>query len=83
MADPIITPQMGLPIIEDGAATQEMHNWMAIITDAVNDGPPLTGTGTPEAVVVASVGRWFVDTAANDVYFKETGDGDTGWILTT
>ena len=40
----------------------------------------LTGTGTPEGNTVASEGRFYVDTAAPQLYFKETGDGDTGWI---
>lgn len=83
MAD-ILVPTFGTALIEGGVANLEMHDWMELVSGAVNDLRPLTGTGTPEAAVVASPGRWFVDTAAapgTGIYFKETGDGDTGWIL--
>jgi hypothetical protein len=83
----IIEPAFGDIIIEggggSGAATQYFQNWMESITQAVNDLQPLTGTSTPEGSVTASVGRWFVDTSTGDVYFKATGDGDTGWLITT
>jgi|GEM_PF-2888572 len=88
MADPIIVPAFGLPVVEEAGiiggmvSTQEFHNWMAQITEAVNNTPPLTGSGTPEGNIIASVGRWYVDTSAavgTGIYFKETGDGDTGW----
>lgn len=83
MAD-IIVPQWGQQITPNGIATQELLNWMADVTEAVNNIAPLTGTGSPEGVIIASVGRWYVDTGASpaDIYFKATGDGDTGWVLT-
>lgn len=68
----------------DGRPTFEFYNWMQLITDAVNALPPLTGTGSPETVVVSAPGRWYVDTAAAvgaGIYYKETGDGNTGWVL--
>ena len=84
MADPILVPTFGLSVTPDGRATEEFHTWMDQITNAVNEIRPLTGTGSPEGVETASVGRWYVDTGAavgTGIYFKETGDGDTGWIL--
>ena len=85
MAEPILVPTFGFEITPNGVATEEFHIWMEAMTEAVNDIRPLTGSGTPEASIVASVGRWFVDTAASpaDIYFKKTGDGDTGWVLTS
>lgn len=83
MADPISVPVFGLPILEGEAVTLEFQNWMAQVTDQLNATPPLTGTGTPEGNEIASVGRWYVDTSAavdTGIYFKETGDGDTGWV---
>jgi len=84
LPDPILVPTQGDELIIDGGANTPMHIWMEAITDAINNLAPLTGSGSPESVVVASVGRWYVNTAAatgTGVYFKQTGDGDTGWIL--
>ena len=59
---------------------ETFFRWTQAITDAVNALTVLTGTGTPEGSEIASPGRLYVDTAAPQLYFKETGDGDTGWI---
>lgn len=85
MADPIVVPNWGDELVEDSAATLEFQSWMSAITDAINNTPPLTGIGTPEGNEVSSVGRWYVDTnaAPADIYYKETGDGNTGWALTS
>lgn len=43
----------------------------------------LSGSGTPEASVIASVGSIYLRTAGGagtSVYFKETGAGNTGWV---
>jgi len=43
----------------------------------------LTGTGTPEAAVVAAVGALFLRTdggASTTLYVKESGAGNTGWV---
>ena len=86
MADPILIPDQNTRIVGEltSVSTLDMYLWMDSITTAVNNLQPLTGTGTPESSIVASVGRWYVDTSAGagtGIYFKETGDGDTGWIL--
>ena len=68
----------------DGYATEAFQIWMDQITTAVNNVPPLTGSGTPEGAVTASAGRWYVDTSAGSgtgIYYKESGDEDTGWVL--
>jgi len=79
----IISPALGDKIIQSDTANIELFTWMNEITDAINNAEILSGTGTPESAVTASVGRLYVDTATNDLYYKETGDGDTGWVLTT
>ena len=65
----------------DGLASVEFLTWLDQVTDAVNAIAPLTGSGSPEGVVTASVGRWYVDTdsAGTGIYLKESGDGNTGW----
>jgi hypothetical protein len=37
--------------------------------------------GSPEGVVTASPGAFRWDSAANTLYFKATGTGNTGWIV--
>lgn len=45
--------------------------------------PTLTGAGTPESVVIASIGNQYFDTTANVLYIKKTGGNTTtGWIAT-
>lgn len=41
-----------------------------------------TGTGSPESVITAPVGSIFMRTDnANSFYVKQTGTGNTGWVL--
>jgi hypothetical protein len=98
LTDPILVPNLGDMLTEEsGAATLLFHTWMEALNTQVADLTtqvetntadiaalaPLTGTGTPEAVVTADPGRWYVDTAVaagTGIYFKETGTGDTGWV---
>lgn len=83
MAD-ILSPAIGDVITPDGVATVELFVWMDSITQAVNSIQPLTGSGSPEGVTIAGPGRWYVDTdaaAGTGIYFKESGSGDTGWII--
>ena len=81
----ITAPERGFRYIkEDGRPEFAFADWVDFITQAVNNLPPLSGSGTPEANVSASVGRWYVDTAlaaGSGVYYKESGEGNTGWVL--
>lgn len=38
------------------------------------------GSGTPESSVASSVGNIYVDTTNNEIYYKKTGVGVTGWV---
>ena len=83
MAEPILVPTINDNLTENNLATVQFHAWMDSISEAVNNLQPLTGTASPEGSIIASPGRWFVDTSAADIYFKSSGDGDTGWLLAT
>jgi hypothetical protein len=79
----IQAPSQGFTLTVDGLADVDFQQWMEDVTAAANNSAPLAGTGTPESNQVAVVGRWYVDTAAavsSGIYFKETGEGDTGWV---
>ena len=84
MAEIIFTPTLGELIAPDGQATIAFQTWLDQVTIAANQSAPETGTGTPEGVIVASVGKWYVDTSAgagSGIYFKESGEENTGWVL--
>lgn len=44
-------------------------------------GGGLSGSGSPEGVETAGPGRTYVDTATGDLYVKQTGTGNTGWVM--
>jgi hypothetical protein len=80
----ILEPEISNFITKDGFMTEEFFAWVVGVSAAVNNLEPLTGSGSPEASIAASPGRWYVDTSAGagtGVYFKESGDGDIGWEL--
>jgi len=87
LAEIIIPPDIGVYItdpVSAGAATISFYTWMDQVSNAINNLQPLTGAGSPEAAVIASPGRWYVDTdaaAGAGIYFKESGDENTGWVL--
>ena len=84
MAEIIFTPTLGETLTPEGQATIAFQTWMDQVTIAANQSAPVTGSGAPEGAVVASVGKWYVDTAVGaggGIYFKESGEGDTGWVL--
>lgn len=39
----------------------------------------LNGSGSPEGVVTASPGASYLDTTNHQVYWKNSGTGNTGW----
>lgn len=67
----------GLQISGDGTVT------LAQIDTTTSGVSIFIGTGTPEAVVTASVGSLFLRTdggASTTLYVKESGTGNTGWV---
>ncbi len=42
-----------------------------------------SGAGSPETVLKASPGATYVDTNNGDLYVKQTGTGNTGWVIVT
>ena len=84
MAEPILVPNLGDVVTPNGISSIEFHTWMDQITNAANNSMPAVGAASPEGVIIASAGKWYVDTAATvgeGIYFKESGEGDTGWVL--
>jgi len=80
----IEVPQHGFVLIQPtGEAELDLQEWMENITNAVNNLQPLTGSGSPESVVTARRGRWYVDVSApvnEGIYLKEAGDLKVGWV---
>lgn len=78
-------PQLNIPIVDDnGAMLIEFGRWVLQITET----DIIIGSGSPEGVVVANVGREYMDTAgiAGAIkYIKRdadiAGDRSKGWIL--
>lgn len=82
----IIAPErFSLLINQDGTPSDRLSEWMEEITRQINLNTPLTGTGSPEGVLIAEPYQIYLDTSAgaeNIQYRKMTGTGNTGWILT-
>jgi hypothetical protein len=60
--------------------------WRGNITDTnggLNAYSELIGLGTPESVVTAPVGSLFQDQATGEMYRKNSGAGNTGWLKFT
>lgn len=51
---------------------------------AIADGPTIrAGSGAPEGVESAPPGSTWVDVATGDIYRKDSGTGNTGWVLSS
>lgn len=85
----LINPDSQFPIVDqNGNMTAEMFAFIEEATTRINNAEPIDGTGTPEASVIADVGRWYVDKSAAvgaGIYYKEldniAGDRSKGWVL--
>ena len=68
----------------NGMPTERAAEWCEAITSEVNLNTPIEGSGSPEGVVIASPRQRYMDTsgtASNILYIKQSGAGNTGWIL--
>lgn len=84
MGEIVQQPALGDIIIEGGVPSMQFYTWLDQVTKAVNNIEPLTGFGSPESIIIASAGRWYVDkgsAAGEGIYFKQSGDGSAGWVL--
>lgn len=86
--DAITSPERFTAIINDDSGnmvmTLRMAEFIDAITQQVNQNIPVSGTGSPEGVLVAEPLKSYLDTAAasgSNLYVKKTGAGNTGWIL--
>lgn len=80
----IIPPFQNLPISIDGRMTDQFRSW----TQSITRMDLIVGTGSPEGVVSAAIGREYMDdagTAGSIKYIKRdsaiAGDPKDGWIL--
>jgi hypothetical protein len=46
-------------------------------------GTNLSGSGSPEGSVVGTVGQGYVNTNNGNYWVKQTGTGNTGWVIVT
>lgn len=69
---------------QDGVLSDRLAQFLEDLTRQVNLSTVLTGSGSPEGVVTANVTQQYMDTAGGAgtiLYIKQTGNGNTGWIL--
>lgn len=80
-----VLDRLQLPHVTD----PEMQNAFKMVVDAIyglqdrRQNGPLTGKGSPEGVVTATVGTLYTRTdggAGTTLYVKESGTGNTGWV---
>ena len=80
------SPVPTTPIVDSkGWMNNNFRTWTQQTTREVNKLEILSGTGSPEGVVTADPTRQYMDDAgiAGAVtYIKQTGSGNTGWVLT-
>lgn len=54
----------------------------AVLIPPSGSGGTFNGTGSPQGVVVASPGQFYWDTAAHQMWVKDSGTNtNTGWLL--
>jgi len=72
-------------LINEDQMSQDFFVWSREVTDKLNFLTPATGAGSPEGVVTAEIGKFYIDTTAapgSVLYVKQFGSGSTGWVLT-
>ena len=82
----IIPPSPVEAAVDDkGTMLQRFMIWTQEMTDAVNFTTPTSGTGTPEAFISATTGKFYTDTVVPNLYWKSVddvaGDKTKGWLL--
>lgn len=68
----------------NGLLTLRGSEFFRILVRNVNLNTPITGIGSPEGVIAAEPTQRYMDTtgaAGSILYIKQTGVGNTGWIL--
>lgn len=78
------TPRAGDKITEEGVPTDQFQFLLESLEKAVNLNTPITGSGSPEGVVIADPYQIYLDTSGGTgtiEYRKMTGTGNTGWVL--
>ena len=66
-------------VSKDGKPTQAFY----LAIQALVEQQTLDGLGSPEGVLAAREKAKYWDRDTNDMYFKTTPEGNTGWIQTS
>jgi len=69
---------------ENGKLTLRAASFLEELATEINLNTPVQGSGSPEGVITAEIGQRYMDTAGTAgsvLYIKQSGSGDTGWIL--
>lgn len=83
MASPTFLSRGHTPTRTDSTWYIEQRILGALVDGAGGGGGNETGSGSPEGVVTAAPGAGYVDTSNGDLWVKQTGTGNTGWVLVT
>ncbi len=73
-----------IDFINQNKLTLRASEYLREVTLQVNKNEILFGTGSPEGVISAEIGKQYTDingTTGNILYIKKTGIGKTGWTL--
>ena len=77
--EPIIVPPDRIdPLLEADIASQRFYTWIQAISQRI----PIEGSGSPEGVIVANKGRFYIDRDGAQgarFYMKTTNGSATGW----
>ena len=74
-------PLVGTPIAGDAVTSPWWMRWFSALASHAN--LVVSGSGSPEGVVVAPPGRLYLDEdggAGVTLYVKESGTSSTGWV---
>jgi len=58
-----------------------LQPWSRTLPPTMQPGETLSGEGTPEGSVPAPVGKLYVDILNGNIYQKESGISELGWVL--
>ncbi len=64
-----------------GAAVISSRRSSTTSTTTQSSGGGLAGAGSPEGVTTADPGQTYLDTSNGFFYAKQSGTGNTGWLL--
>ena len=77
--EPIVVPPDRIdPWLEGSILSQRSYAWIQAISERI----PIEGSGSPEGVITANKGRFYIDrdgAQGERFYMKTTNGNNTGW----